>query len=90
MLTRKISANELQTSGSSIALIEGDLLQPEKIHNEIVFNVAKNEDLTLSSKSHDLESYSPVAGGVQLDCPKKEIDTNLASGYRHDGVHLAA
>lgn len=71
-------------------MTEGDLLQPENIHNEIAFNVAKNEDLTLSSQSHDLESYSPVAGGVQLDCPKREIDTNSASEYRHDGVHLAA
>lgn len=30
-LTRKISAIELQTNGSSFALTEGDLSQPEKI-----------------------------------------------------------
>ncbi|RXH92880.1 hypothetical protein DVH24_011904 [Malus domestica] len=58
-------------NGSSITVTEGDLLQPEGVHNGIVFNVVKKE--TLSSRSrHDLENYeSEVAECVQLDSPEK-------------------
>ncbi|OIW11488.1 hypothetical protein TanjilG_26854 [Lupinus angustifolius] len=59
-------------NGSSILITEGDLLQPERIHNGIVFNVVKREDLTTSHRSHDLENYNnEVAECVQIECPEK-------------------
>ncbi|CAL0326612.1 unnamed protein product [Lupinus luteus] len=59
-------------NGSSILITEGDLLQPERIHNGIVFNVVKREDLTPSHRSHDLENYNnEVAECVQIECPEK-------------------
>lgn len=78
------------TNGSSIMVTEGDLLQPEKIHNGIVFNVVKKEDLTLSNRSHESESYSPVAECVQLDCPEKELDASSASECGEDDDTSAA
>ncbi|KAE9585250.1 hypothetical protein Lal_00018101 [Lupinus albus] len=59
-------------NGSSILITEGDLLQPERIHNGIVFNVVKREDLTSSHRNHDLENYNnEVAECVQIECPEK-------------------
>ncbi|KAH6779645.1 Patatin-like phospholipase family protein [Perilla frutescens var. hirtella] len=55
---------------SSIMVAEGDLLQPERIQNGIVFNVVRKEVLTPSARSHD--SHDSVAECVQLDCPEKE------------------
>ena len=78
------------TNGSSIMVTEGDLLQPEKIHNGIVFNVVKKEDLTLSNRSHESESYNPVAECVQLDCPEKEMDASSASEYGEEDDTSAA
>lgn len=71
----------VSVNGSSIMVTEGDLLQPERIHNGIVFNIVKKEDLTLSSRSsHDMENYgSEVAECVQLDCPEKDMDARSAS-----------
>ncbi|KAK9075884.1 hypothetical protein SSX86_004213 [Deinandra increscens subsp. villosa] len=65
-----------------ITVSEGDLLQPEMIHNGIVFNVVKKGDLTPSNRSHDSENNnSPfaVAECVQLDCPEKVSDASSAS-----------
>ncbi|KAK1408495.1 hypothetical protein QVD17_40325 [Tagetes erecta] len=66
----------------SITVSEGDLLQPEMIHNGIVFNVVKKGDLTPSNRSLDSEnnnSPSAVVECVQLDCPQKETDASSAS-----------
>ncbi|KAK7396201.1 hypothetical protein VNO78_17034 [Psophocarpus tetragonolobus] len=73
-------------NGSSILVTEGDLLQPERIHNGIVFNVVKKEDLTPLNRSHDLENYhNEVAECVQDECPGKEIDdASSASEYEDD------
>ncbi|KAK9290272.1 hypothetical protein L1049_008439 [Liquidambar formosana] len=80
-------SNRSLVNGSSIMVTEGDLLQPERIHNGIVFNVVKKEDLTLSYRSHDSENYnSPVAECVQLECPEKEMDGSSASEYGEDDV----
>ncbi|CAN6704566.1 unnamed protein product [Malus baccata var. baccata] len=68
-------------NGSSITVTEGDLLQPERVHNGIVFNVVKKETLS-SRSSHDLENYeSEVAECVQLDSPEKDMDARSASEY---------
>ncbi|KAI3772664.1 hypothetical protein L6452_03855 [Arctium lappa] len=68
---------------TSIMVAEGDLLQPEMIHNGIVFNVVKKGDLTPSNRSHDSENNNScsdlVAECVQLDCPGKETDASSAS-----------
>ncbi|BBH07240.1 Patatin-like phospholipase family protein [Prunus dulcis] len=71
----------VSVNGSSIMVTEGDLLQPERMHNGIVFNIVKKEDLTLSSRStHDMENYgSEVAECMQLDCPEKDMDARSAS-----------
>ncbi|GFY96164.1 patatin-like phospholipase family protein [Actinidia rufa] len=70
-------------NNSSIMVAEGDLLQPERIHNGIVFNVVKKEDLTPTNRSHDSENNSPsqisVAECMQLDCPEKETDGSSMS-----------
>lgn len=77
-------------SGSSIVMTEGDLLQPERIHNGIMFNVVRKEELTHSNRSDDLESYnSGVAECMQLDCPEKEMDASSASEYDDDDVNVA-
>ncbi|KAL3637192.1 mitogen-activated protein kinase tyrosine protein phosphatase sdp1 [Castilleja foliolosa] len=58
------------TSNSSIMVGEGDLLQPERIHNGIVFNVVRKEVLTPTSTISD-----SVAECVQLDCTdQREMD----------------
>ncbi|KHN14920.1 Triacylglycerol lipase SDP1 [Glycine soja] len=71
---------------SSILVTEGDLLQPERIHNGIVFNVVKKEDLSpLSSSSHGFENYNiEVAECVQDECPGKEIDAASSASEHGD------
>ncbi|CAK9184007.1 unnamed protein product [Ilex paraguariensis] len=82
--------NRISMSSSSITVAEGDLLQPERIHNGIVFNVVKKEDLTPSNISHDSENNSSqhdsVAECVQLDCPEKETDASSSSEYDESEV----
>ncbi|KAK3004465.1 hypothetical protein RJ639_009200 [Escallonia herrerae] len=84
------SSSRVSTSSSSIMVAEGDLLQPEKIHNGILFNVVKKEDLTPSSRSHDSENSSSqhdsVAECVQLDCPDKEFDGCSTSDFSENDV----
>ncbi|KAK7244473.1 hypothetical protein RIF29_39295 [Crotalaria pallida] len=71
-------------NGSSILITKGDLLQPERIHNGIVFNVVKREDLTPSPRSHDFENYNnEVAECVQIDCPEK-TDTSSSTSENGD------
>ncbi|KAG6414146.1 hypothetical protein SASPL_126864 [Salvia splendens] len=70
---------------SSIMVAEGDLLQPERIQNGIVFNVVRKEVLTPSSRSIESPSeqnsstHESVAECVQLDCPEKEMDATSIS-----------
>lgn len=79
---QKENGSRIVMNGSSIMVTEGDLLQPERIHNGIVFNVIKKEDLSPSNRSHD--SYSnEVAECVQIDSPAKETDA--ASSASEDG-----
>ena len=60
-------------NGSSIMVSEGDLLQPERTENGIVFNIVKKDELALANRSQDFENYnSDVAECVQMDCPEKE------------------
>lgn len=74
--------SQVSGNGSSIMVSEGDLLQPERIHNGIVFNVVKKEDLTLSNRSQELENYpSEVAESVQIDCLEKEMDDSSGSEF---------
>lgn len=79
----------VSADGSSIMVTEGDLLQPERIHNGIVFNVVKKESLTRSTRSHDMESFDNDAPeSLQLDCPETEIDSSSTSDYGDDHVTL--
>lgn len=68
---------------SSIMVGEGDLLQPERTNNGIVFNVVRKGDLTPSNRSLDSENNSSVqdtvAECVQLESPEKEMDISSAS-----------
>lgn len=74
--------SRVSVNGSSIMVSEGDLLQPERIRNGIVFNVVKKEDLTLSTRRQDLENCtSGVAECMQLDCPEKEMDASSESEF---------
>lgn len=68
--------------GGSITVAAGDLLQPARIHNGIVFNVVRKGDLTPSNRSHDSENNSPsdsAAECVQLDSPEKDMDASSGS-----------
>ncbi|KAK4377971.1 hypothetical protein RND71_004267 [Anisodus tanguticus] len=73
---------------SSITVGEGDLLQPERTNNGIVFNVVRKGDLTPSNRSLDSENNSSVqdaiAECVQLESPEKEMDISSVS---EDGEH---
>ncbi|XP_071719829.1 triacylglycerol lipase SDP1-like [Rutidosis leptorrhynchoides] len=75
--------NSNSSSSGSITVAAGDLLQPERIHNGIVFNVVKKGDLTPTNRSHDdSESNSPfdsVAECVQLDSPEKDMEASSGS-----------
>lgn len=73
------------TTSSSIVVAEGDLLQAERIHNGIVFNVVKKEDLTSPSNTSSSVHDDPVAECVHLDSPEKEMDASSASS--EDGDH---
>ncbi|KAJ8760047.1 hypothetical protein K2173_010903 [Erythroxylum novogranatense] len=63
--------------GSSITVSEGDLLQPEGIHNGFVLNVVKKEDLPFSNRIDNYRSETPEC--VQLECPEKDMDASSAS-----------
>ncbi|KAI3830202.1 hypothetical protein L1987_04336 [Smallanthus sonchifolius] len=96
--------NRVHTSSSSgsITVAAGDLLQPERTDNGIVFNVVRKGDLTPSNRSHDSEYNSPsdsVAECVQLDSPEKDMDASSSSecgpvddddddGDHKTGVHM--
>lgn len=70
------------SSSGSITVAAGDLLQPERIRNGIVFNVVRKGDLTSSNRSHDSENNSPsdsAAECVQLDSPEKDMDGSSGS-----------
>lgn len=87
------NGNRVSMNGSSIMVTEGDLLQPERILNGIVFNVVKKEDLTPSNKSHDYDSYTnnEVAECVQIECPGKEMDDAASSASENgDGDSTTA
>lgn len=75
------SDHRVPGSNSSILVAEGDLLQPERLLNGIMFNIVKKEDLTSPNRSHDLDS---VAECVQIDCPDKETDASSTSEYGDD------
>lgn len=78
----------VNSSASSITVSEGDLLQPERTHNGIVFNVVKKEDVSLlPARSHDSESFDGSAATecVQLECPGNETDASSASESNEDG-----
>ncbi|XP_028761443.1 triacylglycerol lipase SDP1-like isoform X2 [Neltuma alba] len=73
--------HRLVMNGSSIMVTEGDLLQPERIQNGIVFNVVKKEDLTTLNRNHDFENYNnnEVAECLQIDCPGNETEAASAT-----------
>ncbi|KAK4481684.1 hypothetical protein RD792_012591 [Penstemon davidsonii] len=79
--------NNSRVSSSSIMVAEGDFLQPERIHNGIVFNVVRREVLTPSNRSLDSEEHNSgdsVAECFQLDSSEKEMDASSVSDDDHD------
>ncbi|KAL2923413.1 Triacylglycerol lipase SDP1 [Bienertia sinuspersici] len=82
------SGSRAGTNGGSITVNEGDFLQPERIHNGIVFNVVKKDGVTVSGRSNDSESYTssltPAAECVQLECPERETDASSESEHNDD------
>nr|GMD39837.1 triacylglycerol lipase SDP1-like [Ipomoea batatas]GME20798.1 triacylglycerol lipase SDP1-like [Ipomoea batatas] len=79
----------IPVSSSSIIVAEGDLLQAERSHHGILFNVVRRGDLTPSSRSHDSDNNGAMHRGsvaecVQLDSLEKEADTSSVS---EDGDH---
>lgn len=87
-LEQRDFSNRTSVNASSIMVSEGDLLQPERIHNGFVFNIVKKEDLAVSNRTHDMENYSnEVPECVQLDCPEKYMDASSASEYGDDDAN---
>ncbi|KAA8518055.1 hypothetical protein F0562_015525 [Nyssa sinensis] len=84
--------NKVSIINSSIMVTEGDLLQPEKIQNGIVFNIVRKEDLPPSNRSHDSDhnssSQNSVAECMQLDCPEKELDASSVSECGDNDITL--
>ncbi|XAR68449.1 Triacylglycerol lipase [Bertholletia excelsa] len=80
--------NRVSVNNTSIMVGEGDMLQPERIHNGIVFNVVRKGDLTPTSRSHNSGDNSPsqisVAECMEVDCLEKEIDENSVSDCGDD------
>lgn len=73
-------------TGSSIMIAKGDLLQPERIHNGIMFNVVKKDDLTPTTRSHESSISSPhdslhdpLPECVQLEFPETGPDSSSVS-----------
>lgn len=50
-----------QSSTNSIIVSEGDLLQPERIHNGIVLNVVRREVLNQANRAEDPEQFQAAA-----------------------------
>jgi len=72
-------------NGSRILVTAGDFLQPERIHNGIVFNVVKKEDVTPLNRSHDFENFTnEIAECVQDECPGKEMDAASSASEHGD------
>ncbi|KAL6530521.1 mitogen-activated protein kinase tyrosine protein phosphatase sdp1 [Orobanche minor] len=82
--------NRASGSNSSIMVAEGDLLQPERIHNGILFNVVRKEMVTPSSasRSRDNSEHNSdlVAECVQIDCQEREMDASSGSESGDDDV----
>ncbi|KAJ4970558.1 hypothetical protein NE237_003657 [Protea cynaroides] len=79
-----VTIHRLQAT-SSIMLGEGDLLQPESIHNGIVLNVVKKEERTPVHRVNCFEyfhnsSQIPVEC-VQVECLCNEVNESSASEY---------
>ncbi|XAR69910.1 Triacylglycerol lipase [Bertholletia excelsa] len=82
--------SRVSSSSSSIVVEEGDLLQPEKVHNGILLNVVKKEDFSYANRGYDLENngllQDSVAECMQLECPGKEIDESSGTDGENDGA----
>ncbi|KAJ4981781.1 hypothetical protein NE237_032618 [Protea cynaroides] len=81
------------TTTSSITVIKGDLLQPERIHNGIVFNIVKKDDLR-SDRCHDSDSHHSSFEGsvpecVQLENLGNEMDASSASECDEDDANVS-
>ncbi|CAN0890544.1 Triacylglycerol lipase SDP1 [Linum grandiflorum] len=74
------------TSGSSLIVTEGDLIQPGCNHNGFVLNVVKREDLeTIRQRPQNVETCgTEVPESILLDCPEKDADASSASEYAAD------
>ncbi|KAK4485486.1 hypothetical protein RD792_008128 [Penstemon davidsonii] len=87
-MSRKLMC-QTNNSGSSIMVSEGDLLQPERLVDGIVFNVVRKDVLSPSNRSNlDSENTSDlVAECVQLECPEeKEMDASSVSESGDDVI----
>lgn len=84
--------SRVPVQSSSIVVTEGDLLQPERTRNGILFNVVKKEDLTPSNRSHDSENDRPLEISFdefsQIDCLDKDIDSSSTSECSDNVVNI--
>ncbi|XP_047311010.1 triacylglycerol lipase SDP1-like [Impatiens glandulifera] len=75
------------SSNSSIMVAEGNLLQPERRDNGIVFNIVKREDLTTTTTSNSPPSNSLEAECMQqqqLETSEKEEEIDIVSSSESD------
>ncbi|KAJ0976153.1 hypothetical protein J5N97_018118 [Dioscorea zingiberensis] len=71
-------------TSTSIVVSEGDLLQPERIHNGIVFNVVRKETVVLTPRSSDLEHHNGYSS-VEADVETVHMDGCDASSVSEFG-----
>ncbi|KAK1317307.1 Triacylglycerol lipase SDP1 [Acorus calamus] len=72
------------TTGSSIMVSEGDLLQPERMQNGIIFNVVRKEDLSYAhSRGGESDLYHMVQDVVP-ECVQLECNASSDSDCERD------
>ncbi|XP_024981920.1 triacylglycerol lipase SDP1-like [Cynara cardunculus var. scolymus] len=74
------TSNRVHTRSDHITITDGDFLQPERIHDHIVFNVMRTQDHA-PSNSENNSHPDFVAECVQLECPHNENDGSSTSEY---------
>ncbi|PKA48707.1 Triacylglycerol lipase SDP1 [Apostasia shenzhenica] len=76
------STSMLPMASTSIMVSEGDLLQPERIHNGIVFNVIRREALNLNRSNNDIELQQIASAEADEEMMQIEIcDVSSTSDY---------
>ncbi|KAJ0961365.1 hypothetical protein J5N97_000492 [Dioscorea zingiberensis] len=78
-----IDSDQNPPASTSIVVSEGDLLQPERVHNGIIFNVVKKESVIRTPRSSDSEQQQGFS--EEVDVEKLQMDSCEASSLSEFG-----